>query len=84
MEEKKIKKKKLTLSVSSNKIHNVPHYAKDRKKTSVVVGKKTSQNWGDKRFRPKDNNINKPKSDFYKKTDNRSKTDLFSKKKISK
>ena len=44
MEEKKIKKKKLTLSVSSNKIHNVPHYAQDRKKTSVVVGKKTSQN----------------------------------------
>ena len=83
MEEKKIKKKKLTLSVSSNKIHNVPHYAQDRKKTSVVVGKKTSQNWGDKKFRPKDNNINKPKSDFYKKTDNRSKPDLFSKKRLA-
>ncbi len=39
MEEKK-KKKKLTLSISSNRIHNVSHYGQSSGKTSVVIEKK--------------------------------------------
>ena len=39
MEEKKIKKKKLTLSISGKKPHNVPHYAQGRGKTSFVIEK---------------------------------------------
>jgi len=44
MEEKK-KKKKLTLSVSSKKTHNVPHYTQSRGKTSVVIEKKPTRKW---------------------------------------
>ena len=40
MEEKKIKKKKLTLSVSSKASSNVPSFAKNRGKTSVVIEKR--------------------------------------------
>jgi len=61
MEETKIKKKKLTLSVSSKKSHSVPHYAKSRGKTSVVIEKKAPRRWGEKKFQPRDNNFNKPK-----------------------
>jgi len=61
MEEKKIKKKKLTLSVSSSKLHNVPHYTQSKGKTSVVIEKKASRRWGEKKFQPRDNNFNKPK-----------------------
>ena len=39
MVEKKIKKKKLTLSVSSKKTHNVPNYTQSKGKTSVVIEK---------------------------------------------
>ena len=42
MEEKKIKKK-LTLTVSSTKPYNVPHYKQNKGKTSVVVEKKLSR-----------------------------------------
>ena len=62
MEEKKIKKKKLTLSVSSKKIHNAPHYAQSRQKISVVIEKKRAKKWGEKKFQSRDNNFNKPKS----------------------
>jgi len=61
MEENKKKKKKLTLSVSSKKPHNVAHYTQGRGKTSVVIEKKTSRRWGEKKFQPRDNNINRPK-----------------------
>ena len=61
MEEKKIKKKKLTLSVSSKKPHNVPHYAQSAGKTSVVIEKKPSRRWGEKKFQPRTSNYNKPK-----------------------
>ena len=40
MEEKKIKKK-LTISTSSKKTHNVQNYVKGRGKTSVVIEKKS-------------------------------------------
>ena len=54
MEEKK-KKKKLTLSVSSKKPHNVSHYAQGRGKTSVVIEKKPARKWNEKKFQPRDN-----------------------------
>ena len=41
MEEKKEKKKKLTLSVSPNKSHNISRYRQSSGKTSVVVEQKT-------------------------------------------
>ena len=40
MEKKEKKKKKLTLSISSSKIPNVPRYAQSSGKTSVVIEKK--------------------------------------------
>ena len=61
MEEKKIKKKKLTLSVSSGKSHNVPHYTRSKGKTSVVIEKKPTRRWGEKKFQPR-NDYHKPKS----------------------
>ena len=62
MEEKKIKKKKLTLSVSSNKSHNVAQYAPSKSKTSVVIEKKPSRRWGEKKYQTRDSNLNKNKS----------------------
>ena len=61
MEEKKEKKKKLTLSVSLKKPYNVSSYRQNNK-TSVVIEKKTPRKWGDKKFQSRDNNFNKPKS----------------------
>ena len=60
MEEKK-KKKKLTLSISSNKPHNVSNYGQSSGKTSVVIEKKPQRRWGEKKFQPRSNNFNKPK-----------------------
>ena len=71
MEEKKTKKKKLTLSVSSKKPHNAPHYVQSRGKTSVVIEKKAPRRWNEKKFQSRDNNVNKAKlaNDFtHKKT----------------
>ena len=59
MEDKIKKKKKLTLSISSKKIHNMPHYAQDRGKTSVIIEKKTTRRWGEKKFQPRDDNTTK-------------------------
>ena len=50
MEEKKIKKKKLTLSVSSKKSHNAPNYTQSRGKTSVVIEKKLQEDGVKKNF----------------------------------
>ena len=62
MEEKKIKKKKLTLSVSSKIPHNIANYAPNRGKTSVVIEKKSPKRWGDKKFQTRNENFNKPKT----------------------
>ena len=62
MEEKDKKKKKLTLSVSSKTSHAAPHYIKSRQKTSVVIEKKPSRRWGEKKFQSKNDNFNTPKS----------------------
>ena len=61
MEEKKKKKKKLTLSGFSKKTHNAPNYAQSRGKTSVVIEKKASKRWGERKFQSRDSNFNKPK-----------------------
>ena len=68
MEEKK-KKKKLTLSISSKKPHNVQHYAQSRGKTSVVIEKKPTRKWNEKKFQSRENfNKFKPTNDTaYKK-----------------
>ena len=60
MEEKKTKKKTLTLSVSSKKPHNVSNYSQRGGKTSVVIEKKSTKRWGEKKFQPQDNKY-KPK-----------------------
>ena len=56
------KKKKLTISVSSKKTHNAPHYVQSRQKTSVVIEKKPTRKWGEKKFHQKDTNITKTKT----------------------
>tara|TARA_Y100000590_G_scaffold132901_1_gene151836 strand:- start:1792 stop:4023 length:2232 start_codon:yes stop_codon:yes gene_type:complete len=61
MEEKNQKKKKLTLSVSSKKTHNVTQYTQSRGKTSVVIEKRAPKRWGEKKFQSRDSNFNKPK-----------------------
>ena len=61
MEEKKIKKKKLTLSVSLKKPYNVSSYQHDRQKKSVVIEKKTTKRWNERKFYSRDNDFNKSK-----------------------
>ena len=61
MDEKKIKKKKLTLSVSSKIVSNVPNYSRSKGKTSVVIEKKPPRRWGEKKFHQSNNNLNKSK-----------------------
>jgi len=61
MEEKKEKKKKLTLSGFSKKTHNVPNYAQSRGKTSVVIEKKAPKRWGERKFQSRDSSFNQPK-----------------------
>ena len=62
MKEIKIKKKKLTLSVSSKKTHNIPHYSESKGKTSVVIEKRPQRRWGEKKFQPRDNKPYQPKT----------------------
>ena len=68
MEKEKIKKK-LTLSISGKKTRSSPRYTQARGKTSVVIEKKTSRKWGEKKFQPRDNTLNrsKPASNFFPK-----------------
>ena len=61
MEEKKEKKKKLTLSGFSKKTHNAPNYAQSRGKTSVVIEKKAPKRWGERKFQSRDSSFNQPK-----------------------
>ncbi len=67
MEEKK-GKKKLTLKVSSKKPINVSQYSHNKNKTSVVIEKKVSRRWNEKKFSPRDNNLNKFKREGFNKT----------------
>ena len=62
MEKNKIKKKKLTISISSNKTHSVSQYTQSKRKTSVLIEKKPGRKWGEKKFQPRDSNLHKSKS----------------------
>jgi len=55
MVEKKIKKKKLTLSVSPKALQNVSNYTQSKGKTSVVIEKKQPRRWGEKKFQQREN-----------------------------
>ena len=50
MEEDKKKKKKLTLTVSSNKPINVSNYSVNKQKTSVIIEKRVSRKRNERRF----------------------------------
>ena len=63
----KIKKKKTTLTISSKKTYNVPRYAPDKQKTSVVIEKKPPRARTDRRSYDS-NRLNKPTSRFSEKT----------------
>ena len=56
MEKNKIKKKKLTISISSKKTHSAPHYVQSKRKTSVLIEKKPVRKWGEKKFQSRDIN----------------------------
>ena len=64
MEEKKIekKKKKLTLTISSNKPHSVPHYSYGKQKKSVVIEKRHSRKGNERKFYGRSSNLRKPES----------------------
>ena len=62
-EEKKInKKKKLTLTISSNKPHSVPHYSYGKQKKSVVIEKRHSRKGNERKFYGRSSNLRKPES----------------------
>ena len=66
--ENKTTKKKLTLSISGKKTHSVPNYAQSRGKTSVVIEKKQSRGWPERKFHSRDSGAFKSKTKFPEKT----------------
>ena len=64
MEKKKIEKKKmkLTLTISSNKPHSVPHYTYGKQKKSVVIEKRHSRKGNERKFYGRSSNLRKPES----------------------
>jgi len=79
MEEKKIKKKKLTLTVSLNKPHNVPHYIQSSHKKSFVIEKKISRKKNERNFYDQDNKLSKSTSRVTSKTKSKVADDSISK-----
>jgi len=67
MEEKKIKKK-LTLTISSNKTLSTPSYTPSSNKKSVVIEKKISRTRGTRKFYGRNDKPSKPTSGFQDKT----------------
>ena len=65
MVEKKAKKKKLTLSVSSKKTYSAQDYSKKTGKTSVVIEKKPPRKWGDKKFHSRGKEFAKESGDKF-------------------
>ena len=59
MEEKKIKKKKHTLTASPTKPLNIPSFSQRSKKKSVVIEKRHSRQKNERRFFGRDANVNK-------------------------
>ena len=68
MEEKKFKKKKLTLSGSPKKSYNPSNYKQSGGKTSVVIEKKQSRGWPERKFHSRDSGAFKSKTKFPEKT----------------
>ena len=74
MDEKEIKKKKRTLTITSGKPHNVPNYVQSSHKKSFVVEKKISRKKTDKRFQHRTENNEK----FHSKPKFEKSTNFFS------
>ena len=55
------KKKKLTISISSKKTHIAPNYGQSSNKKSVVIEKKPTRKWEEKKFQPRSGDSNKPR-----------------------
>ena len=68
MVEKKIKKKKLTLSLSPKALQNVSNYTQSKGKTSVVIEKKQPRRWGDKKFQQRENKPRQSPDSLQRKT----------------
>ncbi|HBR87323.1 MAG TPA: translation initiation factor IF-2, partial [Candidatus Marinimicrobia bacterium] len=79
MEEKEIKKKKQTLTVSIKKPIDVSRYSQDKGKTSVVIDKKISKRRSERRFYNRENNVGKPNLRFEDKTKTQKVDDIASK-----
>ena len=79
MEEKKIKKKKQTLTVSIKKPIDVSRYSQDKGKTSVVIDKKISKRRNERRFYNRENNIGKSNLELKDKTKTQKVDDIASK-----
>ena len=79
MEEKEIKKKKQTLTVSIKKPIDVSRYSQDKGKTSVVIDKKISKRRSERRFYNRENNVGKPNLRFEDKTKAQKVDDIASK-----
>ena len=60
-----MKKKKLTVTVSSKKQYNVPNYTRSNQKKSVVIEKKFSRKKREKSFFGRENNTTKSISGFF-------------------
>ena len=62
MVEKKEKKKKLTLSVSTSKPYS-PSFRQTGKKKSVIIEKRSQRRGTERRFTEKNDNINRAKNE---------------------
>ena len=71
MEEKKIKKKKLTLTASTKKPLSVSRFSQSSQKKSVIIEKKLSRSRNERRLFNRTDNINKFTSKSYDKTKSR-------------
>ena len=63
-----MKKKKLTLTISSKKPYNVSNYIQGRKKTSVVIEKKNPRKRDSRTFYNRNDNLSKSTSTDHIKT----------------
>ena len=80
MEEKKIKKKRQTLTVSIKKPIDVSRYSQGKGKTSVVIDKKISKRRSERRLYNRENNAGKSNLRFEGKTKTQKVDDIASKK----
>ncbi len=79
MEDKEIKKKKQTLTVSIKKPIDVSRYSQGKGKTSVVIDKKISKRRSERRFYNRENNVGKSNLRLEDKTKRQKVNDIDSK-----